>query len=465
MDIHESDIEDEPAGPSCPACGPNKSHRPHTRSGSCRVAARNSDSGEALPAPVMMQSQGPETESDTPDAPAEKRRKAGMYTYSCPMVYCSDAAARRRANKMIPADFTREEIAALLMTVVPPVSLLAVAREPHERRNPDSGEREVHYHVVFMSDRTFAHKSAASKLRAHGVHGRFSFNGAGFVDYLAYIAEQRAGKVAGDLDKDIYCHGFSPDDIPGLLDQQRGAVVKKRSRLSFSEFTNEVVDNDLRDVGSLWAYAKRLKTDRGEDLMYNHIGGLRDAEAELTKVWAAWKGDLSAFPSLRYYQKTAPFPLGEYDLPDAVRDWQQNHMTTHALVLAGHSDVGKTGMAKALLGTHFWFLPTLESVGSVTVTMAHKLLFDEMDLRDLQIDQVKCLFDLENGREVPCRFRNGFIPAKVPRIFTTNRESLEAFCPYHQGPQDWKAVCRRVKFVYLSSTVIRSRRNAGITSL
>ena len=48
------------------------------------------------------------------------------------------------------------------------------------------------------------------------------------------------------------------------------------------------------------------------------------------------------------------------------------------------------------------------------------MIVDEVLLADREIDDVKGLIDLEDGRDVQCRNKDGFIPGETARILLTN---------------------------------------------
>ena len=74
------------------------------------------------------------------------------------------------------------------------------------------------------------------------------------------------------------------------------------------------------------------------------------------------------------------------------------------------------------------------------------LVVDEVTFAERTIDDVKGMVDLEEGRDVSCRNKDGFIPAEVPRIISTNWP-WEQFWPREALGSHAVPVTRRVLWV------------------
>jgi hypothetical protein len=450
-------------GPGCvfqPRAGPCKKCAgrdkfAHTRVGDCRFAPR--DVSPQLSQADMVESIGEDDplEDVPPPSLAKARGRCGMFTWPCPRSWGATLNDRKFLNVLKPDDMSRQSVSQLMVEFVPDVCKAVTAREPHKRRNPVTGEPEYHVHVVFESSTTFAFKNIEEKFRAHGVRGYFTFAGETFASLLSYVAQERAHKVHSDLDPSPFCHGFSSEEIPSILETMPRKPQKKRTKLSFVEFTEVCVDNDLRDSVSTMRHAKKLRLE-GDTLFYSHVGTLgAKLDAELDRVWQMWNSDTSS--SLpRFFHEHPPYPLSDYVIPEEVASWKAGQMGQRSLVLAGAANCGKTAFAKAILGKPFWFLPTLEATNSVRILPDHAVVFDELCLHSETVDSAKAIMDVENDRHVRARFQNGFLPSGVPRVFTTNVSSLQMFLPHPRNDADWDAMTRRVVFVHVQNTLRRA---------
>ena len=75
---------------------------------------------------------------------------------------------------------------------------------------------------------------------------------------------------------------------------------------------------------------------------------------------------------------------------------------------------------------------------------------------DCEVDDAKCIVDLEHARNMKCRNSDGIIPANTIRIITTNHDwqrfwPAECFMPDHLD-----AIKRRVVWMKLDKPCIRS---------
>ena len=76
-------------------------------------------------------------------------------------------------------------------------------------------------------------------------------------------------------------HGTEHCDNPKeLLD---ALPSKSRRTMTFSEFTDYVIEFDVHDESALWGLAKRLKVDKGEAVLWNYLES-RDLATMLAKV-------------------------------------------------------------------------------------------------------------------------------------------------------------------------------------
>ena len=92
----------------------------------------------------------------------------------------------------------------------------------------------------------------------------------------------------------------------------------------------------------------------------------------------------------------------------------------------------------------FWFVDDPDDFREIDGMLqeVHGLVIDEVCLAKMNLNHVKKILDLDQGRRISCRHFNGTIPRGCPRIFCTN-SSLEEFYPKMPNPHDRKGVMRR----------------------
>ena len=100
------------------------------------------------------------------------------------------------------------------------------------------------------------------------------------------------------------------------------------------------------------------------------------------------------------------------------------------------------GHAKA-----FHFLNKIDRIRDVTFAPGEGLVLDEVYFATRAIDDVKALVDLQKGRDVSCRNKDGRVPRGTPRIISTNW-AWDDFWPkdaYRKAHED--AIKRRIVWV------------------
>ena len=144
------------------------------------------------------------------------------------------------------------------------------------------------------------------------------------------------------------------------LQQQRGTKrPRARKTLSFSEFTDYIIEHKCRCEKDLWLLARTLKTG-GEDLLWNYLE-TKDANKMLQKALRGWHAE--KLPS-GMLQTGAKFGLEDFNIPEAVSTWMKEESLAKALILSGPGGCGKTEMASAILATfgNFYFVDKLDVV-------------------------------------------------------------------------------------------------------
>ena len=206
---------------------------------------------------------------------------------------------------------------------------------------------------------------------------------------------------------------------------------------------------------------------RGNSLVWDHVGQLRDPAAEVQKILAAWHRPETLGASTLI---TSPrFPLEHFDVPPRVLQWKETQSLTHTLILRGPPGTGKTEMAISVLlstcraGIHF--VSKLDQMHKITVHQMHKitvhpgegLVVDEACFRTVSIDDAKAWCDVTHARDVHNRCSDGHIPAQTPRIFTTNHEVPQFWPPEYFHSSHQAAIDRRTVWVDCPNKLFKDR--------
>ena len=193
---------------------------------------------------------------------------------------------------------------------------------------------------------------------------------------------------------------------------------------------------------------------------------MRCVPALVRKVRQAWACELMTTGTL----KTAPkFGLEKF-LPLAtvhpsLVEWVAGGWKKIALVLFGDGNLGKTQLACALIhhvspGHAYHFINKVDRLRDVMFSPGEGLVVDEVCLASRSIDDVKGLLDLEEGRDIDCRNRDGFIPMETPRAFLTNWP-WEQFWPREALGSQAKPVTRRILWVAVEKDLRLVPTNGG----
>ena len=84
----------------------------------------------------------------------------------------------------------------------------------------------------------------------------------------------------------------------------------------------------------------------------------------------------------------------------------------------------------ALLGPNYYQLDNADQLKELKLRAADGILWGDLHLATMPLDEIKKLLDVEYSRTIRCRFRDGVVPVGCVRIFTTNANSLEQFVPH-----------------------------------
>lgn len=140
---------------------------------------------------------------------------------------------------------------------------------------------------------------------------------------------------------------------------------------------------------------------------------------------------------------TSYFPFDSFTQAarDAVADWD---CTKTCLILKGETGFGKTEFAKALMyertNKYACFVSNLNKLG--IRAQNQPIIYDDMNFSQCKREKGIHLTDLENDRDIRILFGVHTVPAKTPRIFTTNM-SMQDFMPFDPTG----AIDRRCTFI------------------
>ena len=416
-----------------------------------------------LPAPpAWVESVGEsDDESNDEGADSTKRAECGQFVWPCPRQYAASYEERWRKKQLKPEDLTKEELLTLFRKVLDQRGKAATIKrlhafdEPHKRINPVTDTRERHKHLVFKLTSSIAHLTLKRDLEKHGVYGQFSFRLTGYAAYLSYMLKNSAKKLQADIDRD-------PSSWPHTTVQELDKIVesmskqmaarnqgkeltmpgrgRKRSLLTFSEFTDVLLEHGVQTEQEAWAVAKQRKLG-GDDTMWNSLDSYRSVGDQIAKALGAWQGNLVGSKT---FMNKPKYPISEFFMSQKVGLWVMGGWKSYALIIEGPGGAGKTAFCCAVMfavtGDKGWhFISKADIIKKIRFEPGQGIIFDELCLVNREVDDVKCFLDLENNRWVSCRNEEGFLPAGAPRIFAVNHRPRdfwprEAYLPEHQKP-------------------------------
>lgn len=420
------------------------------------------------------------------ESSGKSRCMCGQLVWACPREYPEDAAERRRRKWLIPADLSKEEFGLLFkdccakVGLAPNICNLHVFDEPHKRYNKRTGVRERHKHLLFKMKMAFAHIRLQKEFAARGVYTHFSFNLVGYVAYLQYFMVPSAGKLAADLDPCPW--SFRPVPTAALLELCRkpSAQMEARNRASnasvtstggtrrgpkrkfmtFSEMTDAFVEAGVRTGKDAWMLAKSRKV-AGDDVLFNTLGSTPCVDTLVAKITRVWQCESMPEGTL----KTSPdHKLSEFipiaSVSPKLIAWMQGGWKKQTLVLCGKGNLGKTDFACALAHAAsskktFHFINKLDRVRDIVFVDGEALVYDEAFMADRRIDDVKAFIDLEKGRDVSCRNRDGHIPKGMLRIMSTNWPKAAFFPKEASHVEHADAIERRVLWIDVKRDIRR----------
>ena len=399
------------------------------------------------------------------EAKVTQRAMCGQFVWPCPREYPSEIPARKKLKRLKPADMSKQDLGKLFKKVMSKaghiVKHIHVFDEPHKKYNKKTSRRERHKHTIFKVNAAFAHSKVAKSLASHGVHGHFSFNLCGYAEYLNYMLEPSAKKLPADIDREPWSWpAVSVEALDTVRKAQspqlaaRNGKGRKRKLLTFSEFTDILIEGNTRSEKDAWCLAKERKL-AGDDTLWNTLGSFRCVPEQVNKVLRAWAcEDMSTGTLVTEPQYKLSGFVGMPFISPLLVQWVKLFTKKKTLILYGEGGTGKTEFACALMhklcGT-FHFINRLDRCKDLFFIPGQGLVADELRLADREIDDAKALLDVEKARDIMCRNKDGAIPKGTVRIITTNwpKESFwpsEAFMVSHS-----KAIERRRSHYSISS--------------
>ena len=233
---------------------------------------------------------------------------------------------------------------------------------------------------------------------------------------------------------------------------------RARKTLSFSEFTDYIIEHKCRCEKDLWLLARTLKTG-GEDLLWNYLE-TKDANKMLQKALRGWHAD--KLPS-GMLQTQSQFEISQFNIPPAVVSWMKEDTLTKSLILSGPGGCGKTEMASAILSTfgNFYFVDKLDVVKTLQFTGCESLLLDDVSLGSLDVDDCKSWLDVTKPRYARCRHEDAFLPPNTRRIFSTNASQQSFFPDAARHVDHLNAIQRRIVWVNVGDNLKASSSSSS----
>jgi len=151
---------------------------------------------------------------------------------------------------------------------------------------------------------------------------------------------------------------------------------------------------------------------------------------------------------MEHFLKTEVFirPLDSFNLPRI----DPEIMERRAVVFTGISGAGKTAFALA----HFSsprMVSHIDDLKEFNPLEHDGLVFDDMSFGHWPVTSCIHIIDMEYDRTINCRYNVGYIPAKFPRIFTSNLPLQKLFNYDDANEEQCNAITRRVHHVIIDN--------------
>ncbi|CAK9115982.1 unnamed protein product [Durusdinium trenchii] len=442
----------------------------------------------------LIEAKGSSSDESAPPARSGERGMVGMWTWPCPRCYGKTFDMRVQLGTLKPIDWDKQTLAEKFRSALQKRGLLGdlqkmiIVSEPHKKWDAQTERREQHYHVVVKFQRPFAHYKVNQDMSALGAKGFWTFNLCGLAAYLHYILRESAKKIGADIDPEPYFwpESFTASHAAEIMDRVSNSQLhrngnegvkaavqasskrpeecskrptKRRKSLSFSEFTDLVIEAGVETEQQLFQLAKDQKL-KGHDLLWNFVGQAIHPERLLARCLRAWNSEKMP-PTLLH--TTSKFGVADFEIPPGLQEWRDKHRLDRTLVLSGPGNCGKTALCAALLAEHgaYYFLDKLDVVKRCLFQSTTSLLVDDVCLRSASVDDAKSWLDNTVCRFASCRHEDGMLPPGM-RCFTTNWDK-RGFLPDEARHEEHLAAIEwRMWFVEVGSDL--RKNSASLTS-
>lgn len=190
-------------------------------------------------------------------------------------------------------------------------------------------------------------------------------------------------------------------------------------------------------VGDVWSDALELAAKGKTQEAIAHVRQYRPRDYTLSKDKIVAVMRHEAGEILKQHKHYYSF-----DNYSELPDW--DHSLT--LILVGSAGVGKTELAKLLLPRSL-MISHIDRIREYDSTRYDGLIYDDCPLAHLHKEAQIHHIDVQNDRDVHCRYSTGHIPAGTRRIFTTYKH------PSHVLDVSDPAILRRLQIWQLSPPV------------
>lgn len=224
------------------------------------------------------------------------------------------------------------------------------------------------------------------------------------------IKPVKYGKANWDKARDY----VSKEDVAPLTNED--------PKLDYGEIFEQATDADdfMRLVLKYYPRDYALNYDRLVSMTKNH--------------WKTYSSN-TVTTTRELSPKKTPLELTTTNLQSVIE-------SNKSLVVVGPPGIGKTTWAIAVAPKPCLFIRHLDSLSQLRAEH-QSIVFDDLDFHHLPPSTQKFLVDLEQIAEIHIRYRVATIPARLPRIFTSNE------FPFLEGGVHGAAIARRIHSVNL----------------